>query len=277
MTALLRRLAGGLLSAALLIGGSTSSQAAPGQDPPPRIFPDPDSTGEVVIAQPKYQGVRAAAPIPPALHIRNEGGSDGAGLCVYASMVMAGAWQQVADLTGLKSSALWRYVKARPGGSYPSKLTEDVQTVYGDSARIVNYNGQDDTVLETLARQRKPFGITFGTGRNYNYARIPHMVDGLHYERNGWACILDNNFPGVYSWMPASELKRRAEMLDGSFWAAWWEGDMPGGGDDPSADRAGLDLDTIVLVVIALVPAIVLSVYRNRKGTDARPGLRIAA
>lgn len=247
---------------------------AAGQAPPPRVYPEPDARGEVVISQPEYQGVRAAAPIPPQLHIRNEGGSDGAGLCVYASMVIAGAYQQAADLMGLKDSALWRYVKGRPGGSYPEKLIRDVQAVYGDGAKVTNYNGQDDTVMENLTEEKKPFGITFGQGRNYGNARIPHMVTGIHYSRKtGWACIVDNNFPGVYSWMPAVELKRRAMLLDNSLWVAWWSGSMPHDDDADPADGES----PWVWVLVALVPALIL--YLSPKGQPgaATAGIRLAA
>ena len=234
--------------------------------PPPRVYPDPDERGEVVILQPYYQGERAAAPIPAEMHIRNEGGSDGAGLCVYASMVLAGAWQKVADLAGLKQSSLWKYVKARPGGSYPEKLVRDVQAVYGDTAHVANYNGQDDSVLEKLTDDRKPFGVTFGQGRNYGNAKIPHMVTAVHYRRGGWACIIDNNFPGVYSWMPANELKRRAMLLDNSLWVAWWLGAMP---DDASPDLLPDELESPWLALIAaLVPALLLYLS-PRKETGA--------
>lgn len=244
-----------------------------GQAPPPRVYPEPDARGEVVILQPEYQGVRAAAPIPASMHIRNEGGSDGAGLCVYASMVIAGAWQQVADLVGLKDSALWRYVKGRPGGSYPEKLIRDVQSVYGDGAKVTNYNGQDDSVLERLSEESKPFGVTFGQGRNYGNARIPHMVTGIHYsKKTGWACIIDNNFPGVYSWMPAAELKRRAMLLDNSLWVAWWSGPMP---DSDPEGPAGSESPWL-WVLVALVPALILYLSPRGQAVASQP-LRIAA
>ena len=104
--------------------------------PAPLVAQTPDRRGEVVLTTPIYQGTTATAPIPPESHLRNEGGSDGAGLCVIASAVVNGIWQGVPgmatpgrdDRTGQpapgKGSPLWRAAKAAPGGYHPTKLEQ---------------------------------------------------------------------------------------------------------------------------------------------------------
>ena len=240
-----------------------------GQAPPSPVYPEPDKRGEVVIAEPAYQGHAASAPIPPGMHIRNEGGSDGSGLCVYASMVMDGAFQKIADLDLLKGSALWRYAKSRPGGSYPEKLVKDVDSVYGERATVVSYYGKDATVLDDWSRRGYPIGATMGTGRNYQYKSIAHMISLLHYRTDGWACVLDNNFPGVYSWMPASEFDRRWKQPGGDGWAARWEGPEPADGDRDEFPGIPDPLVFLIVVVAGGIAAILLGPKRDSEATRA--------
>ena len=184
----------------------------------------PDSRGEVVTTTPVYRGETASAPIAEKSHIRNEGGSDGAGLCVYSSVIIAGAYQGVADLDRLKQSQLWRYVKTRPGGSYPEKLARDLNAVYPleqTGERWSQYTGTDTSVIEKLSRAGFPVCSTMDTGALYDYQKIHHMITLAHYRKDGWACVVDNNNPGKFHWMPAQEYDRRA-FDGGTLWLFWW-------------------------------------------------------
>jgi hypothetical protein len=184
----------------------------------------PDSRGEVVTTTPAYRGERASAPIGREHHIRNEGGSDGAGLCVYSSVIIAGAYQGVADLDRLKQSQLWRYVKARPGGSYPEKLARDLNAVYPleqTGERWSQYTGTDTSVIDKLSRAGYPVCSTMDTGALYEYRKIHHMITLAHYRKDGWVCVVDNNNPGKFHWMPAKEYDRRA-FDGGTLWLFWW-------------------------------------------------------
>lgn len=40
--------------------------------------------------------------LPPSQHLKNKGGSDGAGLCVFTSIDMAARWQDVKQLIGFR-------------------------------------------------------------------------------------------------------------------------------------------------------------------------------
>lgn len=180
----------------------------------------PDRRGEVAIDSPEYQGVKANAPIPAELHIRNEGGSDGAGLCVISSILANGRYQHVPGLEGGKESALWRSAKERPGGYYPEKLAALVDEVM-PGEKYASYVGTDPKILEELSAKGYPIGATMNTGALYNYAPIHHMISLAHYEhgKGKWACVVDNNDPGKFHWMPSEEYDRR--WIDGGEGWAW--------------------------------------------------------
>lgn len=178
----------------------------------------PDRRGEVALTAPEYQGVKANAPIPPELHLRNEGGSDGAGMCVPTSVDVNGRYQGVPGLEGGKDSTFWRTAKSWPGGYGPEKLARLVEeTLPGE--KYASYVGTDTRVLDQLSAAGYPIGATMNTGALYHYAPIHHMVSLAHYKRGQWACVVDNNDPGKYHWMPATEFDRR--WIDGGTGWAW--------------------------------------------------------
>ena len=181
----------------------------------------PDSHGEVTVATPSYGGETASAPIPAEQHIRNEGGSDRAGLCVISSLIINGTYQEVPGLELGKRSELWRVAKSRPGGYDPEKLKRLLDEVM-PGEMYANYYGSDPTVLDALSRQGFPIGVTMGTGQLYGYRTIAHMVSLIHYRIGGMACVVDNNDPGKYHWMPATEFDRRWILGGGTGWAFQW-------------------------------------------------------
>lgn len=178
----------------------------------------PDRRGEEVTTVPEYRGTRANAPIPPEFHIRNEGGSDGAGLCVISSLVINGAYQGVEDLGKLKDSKLWRAAKSQPGGYYPEKLEKLLKATYPD-AKWVSFEGTTLDELKKYNVQGLPVGATMNTGQLYNYMPIHHMISAVHVGDR--VCVVDNNDPGKYHWMPESEYLRR--YVDGrTGWSFVW-------------------------------------------------------
>lgn len=185
---------------------------------------EPDRRGEIWSKSATHEGVRASAPIPPHMHMRNEGGSDGAGLCVICSIIINGRYQGVPGLEGGKNSALWKAAKNAPGGYSPDKLARLLRQVMPDE-KYASYLGtgsaKDRAVLEKLSKAGYPIGATMNTGRTYNYMPIHHMVSLIHYRMGGWACFVDNNKPGTYSWIPADEWDRRWPDM-GMAWAWIW-------------------------------------------------------
>lgn len=182
----------------------------------------PDRRGEVAIPStdgkvPSYRGVQPNAPIPPHLHKRNEGGSDGAGLCVICSLVINGRYQGIPPRI---LEELWRVAKGRPGGYSPAKLEALLREVC-PGEKYASYLGSDPAVLERLSAEGYPIGATMNTGQLYNYQRIAHMISLIHFKRGQLAAVVDNNDPGKYHWMPADEYMRR--WVDGGMgWAFTW-------------------------------------------------------
>ena len=64
-------------------------------------------------------GTEAQCDLPREFHVRNRGGSDGAGLCVFASIKHAAIWQ---DVGPLKNIFEWMFT--RPGGGWPEKVDQ---------------------------------------------------------------------------------------------------------------------------------------------------------
>lgn len=180
---------------------------------------EPDRRGEIALDVPEYQGVRASAPIPPEDHIKNEGGSDGAGLCVISSILANGRYQHVPGLEGGKDSELWREAKARPGGYYPEKLEKLVNEAL-PGEQWFSWEGDGTDLLERYSAAGYPIGATMNTGALYNYMPIHHMISLIHLDRD-WACVVDNNDPGKYHWMPAREFGRRFPDA-GKGWGFVW-------------------------------------------------------
>jgi hypothetical protein len=201
LTMILRRLA----AMALMLAASV---AAHGQD---------SDRWEVQTTEPVFKGTHANAPIPGWLHILNEGGSDGAGLCVIASNVIDGTYQEVPEFAGGKSSKIWTLAKSKPGGYYPAKL----EKLFTDSGMVTKWFQAEGSaaqllpVIEYYTRAGVPCGTTMSYGKEYGQS-IHHMVSTIHLDST-LACIVDNNFPGKYFWMSRAEYARR--LIDGP--AGW--------------------------------------------------------
>lgn len=175
---------------------------------------------EEVTNTPEFQGVRASVPVPAEFHIRNEGSSlDGLGLCVGASLLINGAYQGVPGMERGKDSEWWRYLKARPGGSYPEKLEADVRKLY-PGEKWVSWTGRVTDLIEEYTRAGYPVAATMNTGIQYGWAPIHHMVSVVHLD-DKLACVVDNNDPGRFHWMSAADYKRR--FVDGQTgWLFVW-------------------------------------------------------
>lgn len=167
----------------------------------------PDRRGEVALDMPTYRGVTANAPIPPELHIRNEGGSNGAGLCVISAILSNGMYQRVPGLEGGKRSLLWRTAKGRPGGYSPQKLEALLKEVL-PGEKWLSVQGDATDVIERYNRLGYPAAATMSTGRQYGYMPIHHFVQPVHADAD-LVCVVDNNDPGKYHWMPRAEYDRR--------------------------------------------------------------------
>lgn len=218
-----------LLSALALAALHRPAAKAPA--PPPPLKPDcPDGrcppkrplrpwgeaegpVGAYVGGEESREGVPLAVRVPGEWHVKNRGGSDGAGLCVYASCRHTGLVQSDPVFSGM-----FEWMFTRPGGSYPAKLAKSIQDYAKEKGltppKVLQVEHADFDLLKKACASGRLPGVTYSrspTGR-YGGARIAHMVSLPHCD--GVLCaVLDNNYPGSYEWMTAEEA-RKAGVLE---------------------------------------------------------------
>mgnify|MGYP002784804465 CR=1 FL=1 len=153
-----------------------------------------------------------ALDLPGSQHLKNAGGSDGAGLCVFTSIAHSARWQRVELLENFRD-----WMKQYPGGGYPEKVNQKIAQLAKERGqappRYLQIEGGRE-LLEVLraavASGRMPSVTYFvsPSGR-YRGQRIAHMVSLVHLD-DRYACVLDNNYPGVdqYEWMSIDEFLR---------------------------------------------------------------------
>lgn len=169
-------------------------------------------------------GTAAAIDLPARLHLRNTGGSDGLGLCVFTSVEVAARWQNVREFDGFQD-----WMKRRPGGGYPSKLDRMITEFARDKGfappLYVQHTGGDESILELALRTGRMPSVTYAGRDDFYRGRIAHMVDLAHLDATE-AAILDNNRPGVWVWMTRQEFLSRWRDMQGG-WAVVLLGPPP--------------------------------------------------
>lgn len=238
------RLTGMVLAIALIAGAFYLSRAPAPTPAPPAPAPTPapvcpDGKCPAPKPTPKPWGPRTLAPVgarvggpvsadgvevqidlPGDQHLRNVGGSDGAGLCVFTSIDHSARWQNVQPLIGFRD-----WMRKHPGGGYPTKVDQMISRICQEKntpkPEYIQIEGSDTSLLVKACQAGLMPAITYGispTGR-YGGQRIPHMVSLMHADGNNFV-ILDNNYPGVerYEWMNATEFKRSYTIVGGG-WA----------------------------------------------------------
>ena len=170
--------------------------------------------GAKVLGRVHDDGTEIRCDLDPAAHQKNTGGSDGAGLCVFASMRHSGLWQ------GNEVFAdLFNFMKKHPGGSYPQKTDQMIakycQETGKPKPRYLQVEGGDLEVLKRACASGRMPGVTYSvspTGR-YGGSRISHMVSLVHADDRHFV-VLDNNYPGregkedIYEWLTPQEFAR---------------------------------------------------------------------
>lgn len=165
-------------------------------------------------------GEEIGCDLPLHLRVKNRGGSDGAGLCVFASLKHSAVWQHVIPL-----ESIFEWMWNKPGGGWPEKVDTVIKQICSEKnapvPAYVNYTGKDLELLRVaLANGHMP-GVTYyysPSGR-YSGQRISHMVSLVHL-RGNWVGILDNNFPGEIEWIDVETFKNVCTGGAGkNFWA----------------------------------------------------------
>lgn len=149
--------------------------------------------------------------------VRNFGApGDGLGLCVFATIDMIARDQDIRPLIGIIH-------RVKMGGGWPEKVTKVVEQAVKDAGsppiELVQYLGNDPSILDLALKTGRPVGITYGYGDYpYNGATISHMVMLVHFGKL-YGCVIDNNNPLQYTWMTRAELIRRWLHPRGQGWA----------------------------------------------------------
>ncbi len=232
-----------LLVPLLLLAGlvALTYVANPGQEPPrPPPPKDPDCpddkcppkpkkprkpwgelTGATVGSSRHADGTELMLDLPASLHQRNTGGSNGAGLCVYASTRHSGHWHDEPAMQGL-----FDWMRKHPGGSYPEKFDRTMSQFCKEKSlpvpKYLNVQNADLAFLQKACAAGLMPGVTYSrspTGR-YGGQTIDHMVSLVHADDRHFV-ILDNNHPGAdqYEWMSLAEAKRALPTRQGNIWA----------------------------------------------------------
>src|SRR5262245_16320763 len=151
--------------------------------------------------------------LPGTEHLKNVGGRDGAGLCVFTSVEHAGRWENAVQLVGLQAK-----MRQEPGGGWPEKL-DQVLARHAAGVQYLQHTGGDPAILRLALKTGRMPSVTYGYSPRYGGGNIAHMVNLVHLS-DRWACVLDNNFPGEdrYEWMAPAEFERRWKLKGGG-WA----------------------------------------------------------
>lgn len=160
-------------------------------------------------------GVRATADLDPRQHMRNTGGSDGAGLCVFTSCEVANSRWQAGTLAGFQ-----QWMTHKPGGGYPDKLDQMITQFCREMKRQIpdyaQHTGGDEAFLDLAMKTGRMVGVTYaGQDDFYKGQTIAHMVDLAHLDQSA-AAIIDNNRPGVWVWMTRAQFLHRWRGEDDS-------------------------------------------------------------
>jgi hypothetical protein len=191
---------------------SEPAPVAPAPEPKPIPAPKPKprkpwgpncsaavSRGSAVRDGSVHNGEQVQADLPADQLVRNTGGSDGAGLCVFTSIMFAARLQNVPQLKNFQA-----WMKKHPGGGWPQKVDSMIAAYCKEQGLpIPDYiqveNGDWNLVKLALRTGRMP-AITYGSA---------HMVNIVKLE-NGVGAFRDNNFVGEkeIAWMSEDAAKQ---------------------------------------------------------------------
>lgn len=184
----------------------------PGPKPCPGPGPCPREAIEASVGgNTAPDGTPIQCDLPGDLHLKNIGGRDGAGLCVFTSLAHAARWQAVRLLEDFRD-----WMRQYPGGGYPSKvekmITKKAQESGQPEPEYVQIEGTDLEMLRMACRTGRMPCVTysFSPTKRYGGARIAHMVNLVHADDKGNFGVLDNNYPGAdkIEWMSEAEFKK---------------------------------------------------------------------
>ncbi len=157
-----------------------------------------------------------AIDLPPSMRLKNVGGRDGAGLCVFTSGNHAAYWQSVTCLYDFQ-----KRMRAKPGGGYPDKVDKCLKEFCPaiDGKYLQNTESTLAFLRDVIDSGRMPC-ITYdgSLDPHYGFKHVEHMTNLWHLS-DKWAAVFDNNFigdqqvvwmsPAALEWMHTSGLTRK--------------------------------------------------------------------
>ncbi len=154
-------------------------------------------------------GTQIQVDYPGDRHVKNVGGSDGAGLCVFTSIQHAADWGGVDVLADFQA-----FMRKRPGGGYPSKVDAMIKAICAEKGKEVpqylNVEAADIELIEAALSAGHMVSCTYSRSptKRYGGSTIAHMVNVVH-AHNGQYAILDNNYIGDtrYEWLSRAEFE----------------------------------------------------------------------
>lgn len=156
--------------------------------------------------------------LPLACRRKNTVGTDGSGLCVFASGGMAAWWCSEVALQDVQ-----KYMERYPGGGYPEKV-DRVFAKKAPNVKYVQHTAGDMEFVYAVVRSGRFICNTYA-GRDMRYGwgvDIAHMVCTAHYDPPGaavrWLAVLDCNFPDRLIWLTEAEYAKRWKAMGGG-WA----------------------------------------------------------
>ena len=175
-------------------------------------FPDVSPFGEASVGSGKVapdKTTEVQCDLPDGQQMRNVGGSDGAGLCVFTSIMHAARWQHVGQLEDFQA-----WMRKHPGGGWPEKVTQMISLRCKEAGvsppPYLQVESDDLEILKLATKCGRMPSVT------YNYSptpgryggRIAHMVSLPHADDKYFA-VLDNNYIGSANlqWMDPSTFK----------------------------------------------------------------------
>ena len=154
------------------------------------------------------------ADLPVSQKMKNVGGTDGAGLCVFTSITWAMRWQNEPAGQHFRKD-----MQGERGGGYPEKV-DQMMKKYCPEVKYIQDTSGDPEILAAILASGRMAGVTYN-GHDCHYSGgIAHMVDLVAYDpASGWACISDNNFieDNQFVWMSCEEFQKRWKGMGGGW------------------------------------------------------------
>ncbi len=163
---------------------------------------------------PTHAGRDVSCDLPIELRVTNTVGTNGMGLCVWASLEMTARYQNLTCLMGV-----FDQMKREPGGGWPERV-DRVMKARCPEVLYRQHLGSDMNFIREGIDSGRMVCVTYGYGELYGMRTIAHWVVCVRMD-DEWTAILDNNDIKHIWWMPTSEFARRFTWPRRSGWALY--------------------------------------------------------